>query len=266
MLLPFTDEYQPSLQIRREERALAPGGEVALGDREIRGDESEHQNLMQTKSLRGVVKCKDCMKSRCLYSLYSPSRMKPAAIDGAEEPTVEAIRLCRNFAMQKLEEAQENEIFVCGMQPFDADDPMYGVIITRSGLECHQPMEFDYYGTKVVASWFNAKLCSYCAGTSGIDGTVDEAHTLEWKSVLPICPTCLAGGARPLVRARRRNGEVHERRAQRAHLLNSRASQVADEYEEQVPIEGGARGEATSSVVVPPATGPRVYRRGRRRR
>ena len=78
------------------------------------------------------------------------------------------------------------------------------------------------------------KLCAYCAGTSGVDGTIDEAHTLEWKSVLPICPTCLAGGARPLVRARRRNGEVHERRAQRAHLLNSRASQVAD--------EGGARG------------------------
>ncbi len=117
-----------------------------------------------------------------------------------------------------------------------------------------------------MASWFNAKLCAYCAGTSGVDGTIDEAHTLEWKSVLPICPTCLAGGARPLVRARRRNDEVHERRAQRAHLLNSRASQVADEYEEQVPVEGGARGEATPSVVVPPAIGPRVYRRGRRRR
>jgi len=84
------------------------------------------------------------MKSRCLYSLSSSSRMKLAAIDGAEEPAVEAIRLCLNFAMQKLEEAQENDTFLCGMQPFDADDPMYGVIITQSGLECQQPMEFDY--------------------------------------------------------------------------------------------------------------------------
>ena len=48
------------------------------------------------------------------------------------------------------------------MQPFDADDLMHVVSITRKGLECHQPMEFDYHGAKVVPSWFNANLCAYC--------------------------------------------------------------------------------------------------------
>jgi hypothetical protein len=47
-------------------------------------------------------------------------------------------------------------------------------------------MEFDYYGAKVVASWLNAKLFTYCAGTSGVDSIIDEPHTLKWRSVLPI--------------------------------------------------------------------------------
>jgi len=50
-------------------------------------------------------------------------------------------------------------------------------------------MEFDYYGAKVVASWFNPKVCAYCAGTSDVDDIIDEHHTLEWRSVLPICPS-----------------------------------------------------------------------------
>jgi hypothetical protein len=61
--------------------------------------------------------------------------LKPTSIDGAAEPTAEAIRLCRNFAMQKLGEAQENAIF-------DVDDtikvrvpPTHGVCLlqNRSG-------------------------------------------------------------------------------------------------------------------------------------
>jgi len=68
-----------------------------------------------------------------------------------------------------------------------------------------------------------------------------------------------------LVRTRRRNANVHERRAQRARLVNSDAPQIPDEDKEQVPVEARARGEATSLVGLP-SKGPRVYRRGRRRR
>ena len=93
------------------------------------------------------------MKPRCLYSLTSPSRMKPHAIAGEANPTAYAIRGCREYAKLKFEEAQESENYVCVMQPLDADDPMYGVIITQNGLSCHQPMEFDYYQAKVAKLW-----------------------------------------------------------------------------------------------------------------
>jgi hypothetical protein len=76
-------------------------------------------------------------------------------------------------------------------------------------------------------SWFHANLCAYCAGSSGSDGVVDEDLTREWKIVLPtIClTTCRADGALPLDRTRRRNGAANGRRAQRARLAASIASQ-----------------------------------------
>ncbi len=76
---------------------------------------------------------------------------------------------------------------MCGMQPFDADDLMHGVIVTREGLECHHPVEFEYYSnTKASTSWFDATLCAYCAGSSGAKGFLDDHLSIEWKSVPPI--------------------------------------------------------------------------------
>ena len=84
------------------------------------------------------------MKPRCLNSSTSPCRMKPAAINGEPEPTPQAIPLCREYAMEKLAEAQDNALFVCGMQPFDGDDLMHGVIVARDGFKCHNAIEFEY--------------------------------------------------------------------------------------------------------------------------
>jgi hypothetical protein len=55
--------------------------------------------------------------------------MKTPAIILKAEPTAHAIRVCREYAMQKFEEAQESKNYWCGMQPFDADESMHGVII-----------------------------------------------------------------------------------------------------------------------------------------
>ncbi len=89
---------------------------------------------------------------------------KPLAI-GDEEPTPSAIKLCREYAIQKFEEAQDNDIYVCGMQPYDADDLMRGVIVTRDGLECHHPVEFEYYNNPKIATTLSSKICAYCAGS-----------------------------------------------------------------------------------------------------
>ena len=228
---PFSDEHQPSLQSRRRDNNVVVG-DVVLGSRESRSSETEQSQLTQGKFVRGVVTCRDCMKPRCLYSSTSPCRMKPASINGEPEPTSQAIRLCREYAMEKLAEAQVNALFVCGMQPFDGDDLMYGVIVTRDGLECHHAMEFEYYHVKIVASWFHANLCAYCAGSSGSDGVIDEDLTREWKSVLPVCPTCRADGALPLARTRRRNGAANERRVQRARHVASSTSVGASNGED----------------------------------
>ncbi len=103
-------------------------------------------------------------------------------------------------------------------------------------------------------TWFNPKLCAYCAGANGVDGSIDENQTLEWRSVLPICTTCRVDGALPLVRTRRKNGHAYERRAQRARLEN-----LDTIPQEHVPMGVYASVEALLHVVVPYfATTPRV--------
>jgi hypothetical protein len=101
--------------------------------------------------------------------------MKSNPADGAAEPSNEAMPLCRAYVVEKFECDETNALFVCGMQPFDADDLMHGVIVTREALECHHPVEFEYYNnSKATASWFDKALCASCAGSSGAKGFVDE--------------------------------------------------------------------------------------------
>ncbi len=69
--------------------------------------------------------------------------MRPSPKDGAAEPSNEARQLCREYAVEKFECAETNALFVCGMQPFDADDLMHGLIVTREALECPHPVEFE---------------------------------------------------------------------------------------------------------------------------
>ena len=134
--------------------------------------------------------------------------MKPTTIDGVE-PTNEEIKACREYAMQQLEAASENPLYVCGMQPLEPDNPMHKLIIARDGLECHDPMEFEYYNHPYHnAEWFKASMCAYCAGTSGHEGFVDEILREQWKSLLPVCQACRDEGALPLTRTRKRNGSA----------------------------------------------------------
>jgi hypothetical protein len=170
--------------------------------------------------------------------------------------------------MENFDEAKNSNYYVCGMQPFDADDPMYGVIVAREGLEYHNHMEFEYYNNpKIFTSSFNAKLCAYCAGSSGADGFIDEELNVVWKSVLPVCQEGCAHGALPIARSRRRNGAQIENRAQRCHLTTT-ASQARDDVntiavteaieEDAVPLT------TVATTTIPTAT--RVLRRGRQPR
>ena len=86
---------------------------LLVSGRSEQSSEAETNKVTQGKFIRGVVKCKDCMKPRCLYSAIAPNRMKPEAAIGDPEPNAEAIRLCREYAMEKFDEAQNSDYHVC---------------------------------------------------------------------------------------------------------------------------------------------------------
>ena len=121
--------------------------------------------------------------------------------------------MCREYAIQKFERAQESENYVCGMQPLDADDHIYGVIVTLDGRECYRPIEFDYYLAKVMAAWFKANSCAYYAGSSGTEGFVD------WHCLIVSGKVCylfaqrveLMARALPIAHRKRRNIDTIQR-------------------------------------------------------
>ena len=169
--------------------------------------------------------------------MEAPIRMKPATgIDGVE-PTSEEIKACREYAMEQLEVASENPLYICGMQPLEPDHPMHKLIIARDGLECHDPVEFEYYNHPYHnAEWFKATMCAYCAGSSGHEGFIDEHLRGEWKSLLPVCQACRAKGALPLTRTRKRNGSARARQ----HETTLLREEIRDEWEAHVERAEGA--------------------------
>jgi len=146
-----------------------------------------------------------------------------------------------------------------GMHPFDTDNLMHGVIVTREGLEFHHPVEFEYYNNpKKATSWFDGALCAYCAGSSGANGFVDEHLIIEWKSVLHICQVCRADDAIPLARTKRRNGTTNAQRAQRDRCRCFGADVSQARRDDVTPMEVTDKPSTTTSRA------PRTTKRGRR--
>ena len=74
--------------------------------------------------------------------------MNLAAEEGASAPSTTAVAEFRAYALQKLEVAEQSELYTCDMQPFDADHAFYCVLVTREGLLCYDPMEVENYTHK----------------------------------------------------------------------------------------------------------------------
>ena len=238
--MPFTAEHQPSLVIRsaRSRNTTVVGGVALVGREKLTPADASHANMtFRGNHVRGVVACKECLKPRCLFSMDAPNRMKPAPSIHGIEPTNEEIKACREYAMHPLEAAMESDLYICGMQPLEPDNPMHKQIIARDGLECHDPVEFEYYNHPYHnAEWFKATMCAYCAGSSGHEGFIDEHLRGEWKSLLPVCQACRAKGALPLTRTRKRNGSARARQHETALLRD----EIRDEREAQVERAEGA--------------------------
>ena len=80
-------------------------------------DDPHVNKTFRVNHVRGVVDGKECMKPRCLFSNEAPNRMKPTPFISGSEPTNEEIKACQEYALQELEAAIENDIYICGMQP-----------------------------------------------------------------------------------------------------------------------------------------------------
>jgi len=92
--MPFTSEHQPSLEVKRARSNNTTAHEgVTLVERERSTFDTTHTiKTFKTNHVCGVVQCKDCTKTRCLYSIDTPILMKPlAGIDG-REPSQEGIK------------------------------------------------------------------------------------------------------------------------------------------------------------------------------
>ncbi len=143
------------------------------------------------------------------------------------------------------------------MQSFDADDLMHGMIVTHDGLECHHPVEFEYYSNPKIATALTSMLCACCDGSSGAARFVDHHLNLEWKSVLLLCLEFRAKGAFPPARTKGRNGVGDEHRAQRARLVASIAPQASREEVLALVVVGGAVASVAPGVDVPTSARPR---------
>ena len=160
---------------------------------------------------KGFVACGDCDKPRVIYSDTAPSRMLPLVVDG-RVPTIEEETECLALAAETLKEACASNMYVCGAGLYDSGHPFKDVFITQPTLTCADHIEPFFYTLGVRArGGLSEMLCCFCA--SGQADVTDVELSKLFSTVLPVCQTCITGGAKIPVRTAIRNSQQRESRA-----------------------------------------------------
>jgi len=89
--------------------------------------------------VRGAVVCNNCPRPRCIYSESDVSRMRPppppldpeTAPDNTHAITEAEVKRYRALAKDRLLDAIESAIFLCGMAPLDPDEPCHNIFKSR---------------------------------------------------------------------------------------------------------------------------------------
>jgi hypothetical protein len=160
--------------------------------------------------------------------------------------TKEDVKNYRALAKDRLRDATESTIFVCGMAPLDFDDPLYDIFQCDPSLSCDTHVEADLYTFRIMLE--HIELCCHCAGE--FDSPVELNSNLKapegpYSIVLPVCKACLENGCSIIVRAARQNAEAKQARIEAA------AARKAGRQEREV--EAVATASATT-VASPAAT------------
>ena len=72
-------------------------------------------------------------------------------------------------------------------------------------------MEANFYNNpKKTAAWYNAALCSLCAGSSGHPGVLDEQLVRRFRTVLPVCEKCASEDGQHPVRYEKKTAAARQ--------------------------------------------------------
>jgi hypothetical protein len=138
-VLPFTDKFQPSLEATtlrvaaKKKKTVASknlgASRCALAPNIEKLKNRTCFKMGVASRVRGVVGCNNCMKPRCIYSLSAVSQMKVPLPhpDNDNVSTGATSQEYISFVKDRLHDAMESSIFICGMAPLDPDDPCYGI-------------------------------------------------------------------------------------------------------------------------------------------
>ena len=276
----MTNEHQPSLAAAalrtaaaaKKKQVIARSG---LASARVTSSLAANFKLLKNKSgfqigitnrVRGVVSCNTCLKPRCIYSQSAISQMKPplppanpdnTAPDSA--PPTATKEQCQKMAQDRLHDATESPIFMCGMSPLSPEDPCYDVFQCDPSLDCDTHIEANFYTSAIQRE--RLELCCHCAGV--FDSPVMMHPSLKapagpYSVVLPVCKECLDGGCQIIARNARQNAESKKNKldaeaARKAARLEKAAEAAAKEEEAQRQQKATDAGPSAGSGTGPAA-------------
>ena len=218
-LLKFTGEHQPSLVAARLRKEAAAKKKQAnersqLGSSRVVQTIAQNITKLKNKTdfkiasasrVRGYVVCNNCARPRCIYSQHVVSHLKPSLLeDGQDNTSADEVKKYRAMAKDRLLDAMESAIFMCGMAPLDPDDPCYAIFHCDPSFDCDTHIESDFHTSKYQANRID--ICCHCDGTKDSLVTLNtslKASEGPYSIVLPICEDCTAMGRHIFVRAAR---------------------------------------------------------------
>ena len=123
----------------------------------------------------------------------------------------------------RLLDAMDSSIFLCGVAPLDPDDPCYGIFLCDTSLDCDSHVEAEFYMS--VTDPNRKELCCHCAGVC--DSPIElnssrKAPIGPYSVALPICKACLDEGHTIIVRVARQHAS-----AKRAKMQTENARELA---------------------------------------
>lgn len=180
-----TESDRPTLKVKpRKEKALNLGTDAQLnatqenpeGDlnRNVEEEEfgipSPDAHLCITQNARALVDCVECRKPRVIYSHHKLTERQLTSI---------------TISISEYE-------YTCGSPLLPPTNSLYKKVMCRVNLNCNSHIELAYYGSGLG----QLDICSVC--------TEPEAETnielkKQYKSVLPICRSCVSKGMEPFV-------------------------------------------------------------------